>query len=355
MVTVGSVARSGAPARFGGRSDIRDTAIAQPDEISPFSRTGPGVNATSQNGAIKPEFVHYGGNTVWTALGQISHNDPGASVVSTALHESGRLFSASSGTSFAAPRVARTAAEILRSYPNASGNLLRALLGVSAEIPGAAAGQFPDERQRHHALGYGIPKRARAVDSERNRVVLIHEGEIAVDTVAIHPIPMPENFTTGKADRSITVAVACDPPVRRQRREYTAGRVGLDFYRSAGIDEVEAWVRRQPRNGKIPLPQDRRRIGHKLKPGVQLCGASTLQVRTWRASSANALNPDDSDTYFLVVRHSKEQWADSLRESYQTQRYALAVQLEDRSMIDINLYASVEAQVRARVQAETRR
>jgi hypothetical protein len=61
VVTVGSLARSPASAQHGGRSHPQDVAIADPDELSPFSRTGPGVNGTFQLGAIKPEFVHYGG------------------------------------------------------------------------------------------------------------------------------------------------------------------------------------------------------------------------------------------------------------------------------------------------------
>lgn len=229
--------------------------------------------------------------------------------------------------------------------------LLRDIVVSECAIPGAAVRQFFDDKHRYRAFGYGIPERARAVDSDRNRVVLIHEGEIDVDTVAIHPIPIPENFTTGKSDWTITVAVACDPPVRRQRREYTAGRFTLDFYRAADIDEVEAWVRQQPRNGSTPLPRDRRRIANKLKPGTQLCGASTLQVRKWSASSANALDPDDSDTDYLVVRHSKERWASNLSEAYETQKYALAVQLEDRSCGIIDLYADLQTQVRVQAQA----
>lgn len=54
VVTVGSIARSAASARPGGRSDPRDIAIAQVNELSPFSRTGPGVNGTSQLGRSSP-------------------------------------------------------------------------------------------------------------------------------------------------------------------------------------------------------------------------------------------------------------------------------------------------------------
>ena len=353
VVTVGSIARSGASAILGAKSDLSDVAIAGENQISPFSRTGPGLNGTFKLGAVKPDFVHYGGNCVRTSLGHLNYHDHGAAVVSTSLGPSGRLFYSSSGTSYAAPRVARTAAEILHTYPAASANLLRVLLGISAEVPNQARSQFPDNEESRRAFGYGMPDKDRAVNSERARVVLLHEGEIVVDTVAIHPIPMPESFTTGKSDRTITVAVAHDPPVRRQRREYTAGHLELDFYRAMSIDEVEEVVRKQPRGEPVPTVQDRRRVASKLEPGSQTCGSSTLQVRTWQAKSANSLNPDDSDTYYLVVKHFKERWADHLKEDYTNQKYALAVQLEDRSRIDIDLYADVQSHVRVRARAET--
>ena len=350
IVTVGSIARSGSSASPDGSSNIGEVVIAQEKELSPFSRTGPGLQGTFNLGAIKPDFVHYGGNYVWTSYGRLRPDDLGSAVVSTALNSSGRLFSASSGTSFAAPRIARAAAEILVRYPDSSANLLRALLGVSAEIPEQALRQFSSEQDRRRAFGYGIPNEVRAASSERARVILFHEGEIDAGGVAIHPIPMPESFTAGKADRTITVAVAYDPPVRRQRREYTAGHLGFDLYRAMSVDEVEEVARKQPIGASIPNVNDRRRVS-KLKPGARTCGSSTLQVRTWIADSANSLNPDDSNTYYLVVKHFKERWASNLNEAYETQRYALTVQLEDRSRATIDLYADLQAQVRMQARA----
>lgn len=353
VVTVGSIARSSASARHGGRSDPQDLAIAHVNELSPFSRTGPGVNGTSQLGAIKPEFVHHGGNMVWSRMG-VNGVDPGAATVSTALSSTGRLFACSSGTSFAAPRVARCAAAILDRYPAASANLIRALLGISAKVPEEAATQFTDSTEAYRAFGYGLPDARRAVESDSNRAVLIHEGEIATNTVVIHPIPMPAVFTTGKSDRSITVSIAYDPPVRRQRREYIAGHLGLDFYRGKTLDEVEAVVRKQEKGASIPLPTGRLRIAGKLQPGAQTCGASTLQVRHWRARAADSLSPDDTDTYYLVIRHMCEAWSAGLADAYDAQRYALVVQLEDRTRVEIDLYATLAAQLQVQQQARLR-
>lgn len=188
--------------RHGGRSHPQDVAIAGTNELSPFSRTGPGVSATFQSGAIKPEFVHYGGNTVWSQMRRVNHTDSGAGVLDRSVAD--RLFAVSSGTSFAAPRVARAAAEILTRYPDASANLIRALLGISAQIPDEARRQFADEWEMHWAFGYGMPDPARAVESDLNRVVLVYEGDVDVNTAVIHPIPIPTPFATGKADRIVS-------------------------------------------------------------------------------------------------------------------------------------------------------
>lgn len=343
-VTVGSIARSGASALPGGRSNPQDIAVAGAEQLSPFSRTGPGVNGTHQQGAIKPEFVHYGGNVVWTEFGTVNDRDPGTAAVSLAAAE-GRLFGVGSGTSFAAPRVSRIAAGILERYPKASANLVRALLGISARIPAEAETQFTDLAERHRAFGYGLPNAESSRDSGGARVVMFHEGTIPVDTATIHPIPFPVEFVTGKADRTITISLAYDPPVRRQRREYIAGHLSLDFYRSVSADEVETFMRKQENETKTDLPKDRRRVAKNLVPGAQLCDGSTLQVRRWHAPAANSLLPDDTDTYYLVIKHYSEDWAKGLADAYEIQRYALAVELEDRTRTEIDLYNLVRQQI----------
>lgn len=341
-VTVGSIARSGASSMPDGRSLPDYRAIAGSNELSPFTRTGPGTNGTHQAGAIKPEFVHYGGNTVWTGMNTIDLRDHGAAVVSTAQGPSGRLFGLASGTSFAAPRVARAAAEILDDRPDASANLIRALLAVSARDPSR---QFPDDLEHLRACGYGVPDPRRAIESDSNRVVMVHEGAVGVNAAIIHPIPIPPEFARGKADRTIKVSIASDPPVRRQRREYTGGHLGLDLYRAMSIDEVEAVVRKQEKGSKADKPSDRRLKS--LTPGPQTCGASTLQVRRWDAPGAQSFLPDDGEVYFLVVKHYAEAWATRLGDPYDQQSYALVVELEDRERTTIDLHALLRAQIEA--------
>lgn len=334
-VTVGSLARSDAPQTPTGTTRVGDQAIAGRDQLSPFSRTGPGAFR-----GVKPDMVDFGGNWVVNDTGLLETENVGVGVISLGINESGRLFTVSSGTSFAAPRVARVAADIWTSYPDASANLVRALLAVSARVPAAVATQFSDDAARLRAVGYGRPIRDLALQSGGNRVVMYFDGEMQTDTVAIHPVPIPPSFTRGRATRRIAVSLAFDPPVRRQRREYLAGEMSFDLLRNVTPQAVRQRYGRQAED-RIDLFTDRRRLG--LAPGSTRTANSTLQLRHF---IPRELNPDDGDVYYLAVKHRPAAWA-----SPGTQRYAVAVELVEEQRQDIDLYAEVQqrVQVPARV------
>lgn len=337
-VTVGSLGLSDAPVTAHGTSYIDRHVVAGRNLPSPFSRTGPGISAD-----IKPEFVHHGGDLVWDG-NALSRNDIGVATVSLNSDFTNRLFTAGSGTSFAAPRVANIAARVLLRYPDSSANLVRALLAISASRPDEMALDLEDT-EIFHMMGLGVPDSYLALESESNRVVMVTEGEIAADSVLIHPVPVPEDFARGRADRSISVALAYDPPVRRQRREYLGGRVKVDMFRNIAPDAIREVMGRQEDEGRVPIPNDRRRLQGRLRPTATLSLGSTLQTRRWTAAHATSLDPDDGDTYYIVLTHMREDWADRLPEDYTHQSYALAVELWDRDRAEIDLYNLVQSQV----------
>ena len=347
VLTVGSVARSNAPATPGGASHLGDRAVAEVGEISPFSRTGPGIRGR----AIKPDLVHYGGNIVISDVGMVQQNNPGVGVVSTQLAADGRLFATSVGTSFAAPRVARLAADLWARYPDASANLIRCLVGLSASRPSGATAQFSNNKDRLRAFGFGVPNFDAAAESGPNRAVIYHEGSIPIDTVDVIPVPIPESFTRGRFTRRFRVAVGFDPPVRRQRREYTAGSLKAVLLRNVELEEIERVYGRQPtaREERADLIQGRRRID--LKPGVQTFTGSTLQVREFERRS---LDIDDGDIYYLLIIHQSEPWADSLLEPYESQDYAVALMLEVEGEVALDLRTLLEQRLRQRVELRLR-
>jgi len=339
-LTVGSIAHSDAPVERPGAPRLRDKAIAGVGELSPFSRTGPGIGKLTSR-SNKPDLVHYGGNWVHDGdTNSVILEDSGVGVVTAALDGSGRLFRAACGTSFAAPAVARCAADVLAAYPDASANLVRALVAASARQPSGAI-ETADITERLRRYGFGRPDAARAVDSGARRVTMTFDGDIAADTVVLHPVPMPEAFVTGRSvTRRIQVCCAYDPPVRRQRREYLAGTMQLDLYRAIDIDDLAEIVAKQDPDDPSPAVRDRRRVAG-LQPGVDSVRNGTLHVRTWQARQMQA---DDGETYFLAVTHRTQTWARA-KLGYDRQRYALAVTIEDEARADIDLFALVTQRV----------
>lgn len=337
--------------------ETRGTASAWPGYVgiapiggpSPFTRAG--VN--SGNGRVKPDLAHWAGNWGWHSnLNQLATRDPSLSAV-VAGNQPGQLFDWDCGTSFAAPRVAHIAADVVTKYPRASANLVRALVLLSARHSDGLQGLLSDRVARQRVSGTGRPEGDRATSSGGNRVVLTFEGELECDTTVIHPIPVPVEYTRGRRRRRIRVAVACDPPVRRTRREYIAGHLQVALLRAVGENQVLEIFRRQPsaqarQNDPtlqaIPLPSDRRRLT--LRPGPDEVTRTTAYVTEF---STVQLQEDDGDTYYLAVTHQKSPWQNLA--DYDRQKYSVAVELVDEGEPAIDLYALVRARLQARIRA----
>lgn len=343
-ICVGAVAHSDAP-RESNPPRLGNRAVAPIGGVSPFSRSGPGIGHI-KNYSNKPDFVHAGGNWVVTDTGNLLLEDPGVSIISTAMESSGRLFRATSGTSFAVPMVARAAAEVLHEYPDASANLIRALLGASATDAGLEAAKIADITTRRRLYGLGKPTADAARLSNARRVTMTFDGEMAVDSVAIDPVPVPEAFAKALSrTRRVRIAMAYDPPVRRQRREYLASTMQVDLFRAMTLDAVQDHVRKQDPTNAAPMISDRRRVI--LQPGSDHVRSATLHVRTWEPKR---LNVDDGETYYLVVTNTTRPWARG-KTAYATQKYALCVVLEDEGRLDLDLFSLVTEQIHSEVRA----
>ena len=339
-LSVGALARFDAPQTLRGDAPVGDHAIASAGEVAPFSRSGPGAFK-----GVKPEVADIGGNWVIKDTGTLDDENPGVGVISLGVNATGRLFSVATGTSFAAPRVARLAAQVWTAYPDASANLVRALVGMAARVPAPARAQFANGADCLRAAGYGQPREDLALASGGPRTVMVFDGEMPTDTAAVHPVPIPEVFARGRASRRMAVSLAYDPPVRRQRREYLAGDMTFDLLRAVSADDVRERYRRQGEQ-RVPLTsRPRERLD--LQPGAQSTANSTLIVRNIQPQ---LLDPDDGDVYYLAVSHRSAQWADE-----GDQRYALAVELVEEERIDIDLYAAVQQQARVRARVRARR
>ena len=283
VVTVGSIAPDGVPGR-----DPAMLPIAGPGMPSPFTRVGPGPGRT-KDGARKPEFVAVGGNWSYDrTMRNVDDRDPSTNVISTTRPDGSRQLAVFSGTSFSAPRVAHAIASIATHYPGSSANMLRALAAIGARRSETITLSF-EELSPLDVGVYGSINIERAVASSGARAVLMYEGEMAADSVTIHRVPMPRRFLEGSTPRTIRIALAYDPPVRRQRREYVAGSMTFDLVRGTSLTDLEQRYRQQPTRAqsevsgvpRLDLPRGRTA----LSPGISQFYNNTLICRSFTTST----------------------------------------------------------------------
>ncbi|MCY7276470.1 MAG: S8 family peptidase, partial [Phormidesmis sp. CAN_BIN44] len=203
-----------------GTGSLRNPEDAQTQAVarvcgypSPFTRGGFGVD-----GMIKPDLVDFGGDLVVEGS-RVIPNEAGVSILTLAKNPTGSMFRAYCGTSFAAPRVANMAAQLFTQFPNATSNLIRALIINSAtlpdEIPPALQGDdTPQSRERLRIYGYGQPDLFRAKYSAENYVVLLEDDvQIPVGSFQVFEIPpLPDEYLKTQGTRTLSITLAFDPP-----------------------------------------------------------------------------------------------------------------------------------------------
>ncbi len=145
-----------------------------------------------------------------------------------------------SGTSYAAPKVARLAAELQRLLPAESTLLYRALIVQSARWPGWAERVLDNLRTNNYltqdqrdvllarasqtiqCLGYGVPDEGRATRNTDHRTTLITSGESLIRARDCHiyqvPIPAQLRSPADEFDIRIEVTLSYSAQSRRTRR-----------------------------------------------------------------------------------------------------------------------------------------
>jgi Subtilase family len=337
VVTVGAIANgAGLPGGLYDQPQVQ--AITEVDEPSPFTRIGPGVT-----GMVKPDLCDYGGTLIFDGVTQRLQKGttmPSAGVLSLHNRPLVRLFTADSGTSFAAPFVAYKAGHILRRFPTASANFVRALLVSSAQVPENAVLRlqaYGDEAIRN-VCGYGQPDLTRSLYSDDDRVVLYAEDTLDVDHFAVFEVPIVDEFRQVPGRRQIKVTLAFDPPVRHTRAEYLGIRMSYRLVRERDPKFIfEHYRQRTKAEGRSPELPARFNCG--LEPGPSLRDKGTIQTSSFTFQR----NVDGyGDRYYLVVR-CEGQWATNF---VAQQRYAVVVELSHKAEQPVRLYQRIRQRVR---------
>lgn len=375
-LTVGSVAYGALEA-----GDWR-TFAPEPNHPSAFSRTGPGIW-----NVIKPEVVEYGGDDIRTS-NQPADVQAGGGIPlacpelvrSTMFPPGPAVDRDETGTSFAAPKVARIAAQLQRLLPTEPTLLYRALLVQSAQWPTWAENilaqlRAPDSQlskaQRQelldtasqvlHCIGYGIPDETRATVNTDHRTTLITSGETRIRAGGCHiyQVPIPA-LLRRQADEfeiriDVTLAYVAQPRrTRRNLRRYLS--TWLDWKSSKlgeGLNDFRVRAMKDAENDAEPLSgmalpwtlhessgygfiRDTRR------------NSGTVQ-KDWAIVSSNTL-PE----HFCIAVQGHQGWS---RDPDSTARYALAVAFEILGQ-EIRIYeplrtAVIELQTEIEAEVET--
>jgi hypothetical protein len=317
---------------------------------SPFTRTGWGVD-----GSVKPDIVDFAGDTRFEH-GLIPAPPAHAGLPTTAKEfapPDGRLFRTVSGTSYAAPRVANLAARLFGEFPEASSNLIRALIADSARVPESRPTHFEGKDTWHEDIlrvyGYGQPDFSRARWSSDSEVLLLAEDTLEVDTFQLYTIPsLPVEFFETRGCGYLSVTLAFDPPTRHTRMDsYLGTTMEFALFRNVLPEDVADAIRRldqvdredleaQPTLGNLGKHRPSR---VDLKPGVNRRKKGTLQRGVTRIARAN-WSYDGEPLQLAVICQRK--WAPA---DITHQRFALVVSLRHEDPA-VNLYAHVRQQAR---------
>ena len=345
-LTVGAVARREDPSvsSLAQGAQLAASAIGCP---SPFTRCGPGVA-----GAVKPEVVATGGNF---GLDYIAgrhfwrRNDPNLGEPTLRRDYSSRLLLAACGTSLAAAKVthivARMEAALRNQFQAApSQNLVRALLVSSARIHNNVS-TYVDEKDLLNTVGYGEPN-VKYCWSSPNRVSLVSEDIVGHRTFHVYSLVVPKVFLQEPGQRSITVALAYDPPTRLSRRDYIATAMWLDVFGGLTTDQVFEYRSKYLGDGNPPKVPPRNML--RFVPAGRTIKMSTVQRRSWISNKGTFFlnRPDpNGDASLHIFVGCQQRFTNPMGED--SQRYALVVTMEHDSQ-SIDIYQQVRATVRTR-------
>jgi subtilase family protein len=342
VLTIGSLSHSAELPAGVGQRDVALRPISREGEPSPFTRAGPRLD-----NSVKPELCDFGGNRAYdgTLAGIRDLNE--MSVVSMNREYLNRLFAVDVGTSYAAPRLAHIAARLYQAFPEASGNLVRALLVSSASVPLASAGLLTPLGAGAvlRVCGYGRPDFDLARYSDENRAVLYNESQIGFDNFHVYQIPIPNSFLEERGRRRIEVTLAFDPPVRHSRFDYLGATMSFKLIRGKNLEEVVEACRSQAGN-ENPADALESRFNCDMNPGPRTREGGTLQRAVFPMTQNP--RPEWGDTYHLAIRCEGE-WA---RVEHAPQRYAVVVVL--RHEADVNIYQQITQRIRAAARARVR-
>ena len=309
------------------------------DQPSNITRVGPGLN-----GMIKPDLVENGGGF-----------DSEIVVLNSDYRD--RLFTLTMGTSFSSPKIANFVARLFNRFPNASRNLVMALLLSSANLPQVIPDGFPKRNSKTKnenwlklmsIYGFGRPVLNNALSSDDDRVVFKHEGKIGMNQVQYFTINLPDEFVSIKGKRHISVSLVYDPPIRKTRADYFGVRMEFHLFRNKSLDEIREkydlinLTESEDRENNVPEKLSKFEIVLHPKPSLRKRSNHQKGVRT--LTTRTRLN---SKQPLVLAILSQKIW--DLDDNFK-QDFAVVMTIKHEQSIDLYNKIKIANQIQTRVQ-----
>ncbi|ROM82224.1 peptidase S8 [Pseudomonas brassicacearum] len=355
VLTIGSVARHNATYDSQRYPEIHQLSPASEGQPSPFTRHGPSVK-----GALKPELVAAGGNLacpMHQAGDQWKVDMRGLGVLTLNHQFQGNtIFKEISGTSFSAPYVTHLAGRLLNEYPEASANLLRAMLVNHASLPDEIETTFSEDLKaaykenkatRHRDMsrdvgGYGQVNESDLFRSSDSCVVLMCEEAIEKDSCQFYELPLPASYLRkAKGIRELSVTLAYSPAVRTTRLDYLATQISYRLVKGESLEAVQKSFNHEKQDEEKTRNDDaipNRDIS------AQLRSRGTVQSSRWIFKQRNP-----TEKWFVVVIRQDREW--NHPDVLDKEPYALVVTVADRDNERAQLYTEIQATIAQQVQA----
>ncbi len=320
--------------------------IAEKDQPSPFSRTGPGIN-----GMVKPELVEYGGNLILDDNHGWISEDIGGKVVLLNNQTTTELIKFDYGTSFSASKVAHLAGQIANLYPQRTANFVKNVLLVGADFPFIPKDDFYSSKNGKamddhiNVCGFGLPSINKAIYSFDNRVILFDEGKLQLNKVKVYALQLPDIFFIEKGYKRIIINLSFTPETRSTRGDsYLGNRMEFHLFHSINPQELvnKYGVINSEAEGE-EVPQELKRFEIKLSPGVRKRNAGCHQ-KAWKEFKHEPKNRPASPVSLVLINYNK--WMND--ENIQTD-YCLSVTFEHEKEIDLYNQLRTNIQIRARI------
>jgi hypothetical protein len=311
---------------------------------SPFTRIGPGLG-----GMIKPDLVEIGGDFVYPA-----DEDSSIGVVTTNrdFFPEG-LFAIDNGTSLSSAKISNLIAKLWNIFPSASANLIKALLISSCAIPkrfqpsglenfySPCCPTMIDEEKINFIYGYGLPNIDEAKSSDLNKVILLDDSTMKLESAKFYEVPLPDSYYSTNGDRELSVALCFDPQTKITRGDsYLGCTMEFRLHRGSSLDELMAkYTKLEDVDHDLTDPKE-----IPLSPGPRLRSKGCTQK-----GSTILKRPKYSDESLQLAVICKDKWIDD--PEYE-QKYAVVVRVAHEYPIDI--YTPIKLKIDNRIRARTR-